>query len=49
MGNPKKDTKHFRPDRHGDYSLEYDGNKGRKYQSKENDQPDYIPPKGDGK
>ncbi|MCP8616409.1 acid-soluble spore protein N [Salirhabdus salicampi] len=48
MGNPKKDTKHFRPDKHGKINVGYDGNKGRKYQVKGRHGQDtiWIQPKG---
>ncbi|MRG85286.1 small acid-soluble spore protein N [Salinibacillus xinjiangensis] len=46
MGNPKKDTKHFRPNKHGKLSMGYDGNKGRKYQTKGREQTQWIQPKG---
>ncbi len=34
MGNPKKDSKHFQPRHLGLASRKYDGNMGKKYQTK---------------
>ncbi|WP_186577361.1 acid-soluble spore protein N [Aquibacillus kalidii] len=46
MGNPKKDTKHFRPEHLGLQSHAADGNKGKQMSSKTNEQPDLIQQKG---
>ncbi|MDL4839549.1 acid-soluble spore protein N [Aquibacillus rhizosphaerae] len=46
MGNPKKDSKHFRPRHLGMQSLEASGNKGKQMQMKGNKQPDLIQTKG---
>lgn len=46
MGNPKKDSKHFRPRHLGKQPLEAGGNKGKKMSLKGNQQPDLIQTKG---
>ncbi|MFA9559696.1 acid-soluble spore protein N [Evansella sp. AB-rgal1] len=37
---------HHRPDHLGTQPRKSDSNKGKKMNTKDNDQPDYIPPKG---
>lgn len=46
MGNPKRHPQGFMPDFPGTQSRGFSGNKGKKMQSKENEEPKYIPPKG---
>jgi small acid-soluble spore protein N (minor) len=47
MGNPKKDTKHFRPRHLGSQQLEAGGNKGKQMQMKGKKMPDVIQTKGE--
>ncbi|MDC3416285.1 acid-soluble spore protein N [Aquibacillus salsiterrae] len=46
MGNPKKDSKHFRPRHLGTQPLEAGGNKGKQMQMKTNEKPQVIQTKG---
>ncbi|WAA10896.1 acid-soluble spore protein N [Fervidibacillus albus] len=47
MSNPKKDTKHFRPDHLGMDSKSAGGNKGKQMQTKSKRQVDVIQTKGE--
>ncbi|WP_077621868.1 acid-soluble spore protein N [Sediminibacillus massiliensis] len=47
MGNPKRDSKHFRPRHLGTQSLDAGGNKGKQMQVKTNKQPKVIQTKGE--
>ncbi len=46
LGNPKKDSQHFRPSHLGTQPLEAGGNKGKKMSMKSNEQPKVIQTKG---
>ncbi|WP_143060126.1 small acid-soluble spore protein N [Salinibacillus kushneri] len=45
MGNPKKNSEQYQPNKHGHLSKSFDGNKGRKYQTKGKEAV-WIQPKG---
>ncbi|WP_226034845.1 acid-soluble spore protein N [Aquibacillus saliphilus] len=46
MGNPKKDSKHFRPSHLGTQPLEAGGNKGKQMQMQGDEKPKVIKTKG---
>ncbi|WP_053219562.1 acid-soluble spore protein N [Virgibacillus senegalensis] len=47
MGNPKRDSKHFRPRQLGTQPLEAGGNKGKQMQVKGDRKPQVIQTKGE--
>lgn len=46
MSNPKRHPEGFTAEHLGEQKRGFEGNKGKKMQSKENDEPKYIQPKG---
>lgn len=46
MTKPNQEGRQFRPDHLGTQSRESDSNNGKKMNTKSNQKPDYIPPKG---
>jgi small acid-soluble spore protein N (minor) len=47
MGNPKKDSKHFRPSHLGTQPIAAGGNNGKKMQDKSGKHPQVIQTKGE--
>ncbi|MEK4565136.1 acid-soluble spore protein N [Alkalihalobacillus sp. FSL R5-0424] len=46
MTKPNQEGRQFRPDHLGTQPRESDSNNGKKMNTKSNQKPDYIPPKG---